>query len=250
MVEDKKSMEQLIAELNDLCSSPQQTSAGPTEVNQPESGYSEILGSLSEPAYVIQDGSIKFINAACLEMSGYSSEELVNRNPIETFVYLEDQEIVLNHYLRRLKGDITPHKYDFRLVCKDGSLKWIELKTTMILWEGRPAGLAVATDVSDAKRLQEALRSSEARFRNLFETSNDAILLSDRKTFLECNPKAVEIFGCQDQKDIVGHSIAEFIPENQPNGSDSAVVGQQYMKATFDNVPQTCARLKKMDTNV
>ncbi len=172
-------------------------------------------------------------------MSGYSSEELVNRNPIETFVYLEDQEIVLNHYLRRLKGDITPHKYDFRLVCKDGSLKWIELKTTMILWEGRPAGLAVATDVSDAKRLQEALRSSEARFRNLFETSNDAILLSDRKTFLECNPKAVEIFGCQDQKDIVGHSIAEFIPEKQPNGSDSAVVGQQYMKAAFDNVPQT-----------
>lgn len=47
--------------------------------------------------------------------------------------------------------------YEFRLVCKDGSLKLVELKSSLINWEGRPASLCITTDISEKRRTEKAL---------------------------------------------------------------------------------------------
>ncbi len=198
MKDDEKSVQQLIEELNEARARLEQTEASLRELSQPESKYREILSSLSDPAYVIQDGTIQFINSACLKLFGYSGEEegLDKSNPIGSYVYPEDQEIVSKYYLRRLQGDITPHKYEFRVFCKDGSLKWIELKTTMIMWGGKPAGLAIAADISGSKRLEEALRDSEAKYRLLADNARDAIWQLDLDLiFTYVNPAIVEMSG-------------------------------------------------------
>ena len=85
---------------------------------------------------------------------------------------------------------------------------------------------------------QNALRSSEERFRTLFETANDAIFLSDGPKFIECNAKALQIFGCEEEKDIVGHSPTEFSPEKQPDGLNSAENAAKYLSAVLNSGPQ------------
>jgi PAS domain S-box-containing protein len=69
---------------------------------------------------------------------------------------------------------------------------------------------------------EQKIRESEAQFRLIFDSANDAIALSENGIFTRCNRKTLEIFGCSDESEIIGHSIAEFSPEFQPDGKRSS----------------------------
>jgi len=62
------------------------------------------------------------------------------------------------------------------------------------------------------------LEKDEAKYRALFEASNDAVLIMDTEKFLECNDQTLKIFGCA-REDIIGQSPLKFSPPTQPDGS-------------------------------
>ncbi|MHB8202476.1 MAG: hypothetical protein ACYDHG_02075 [Desulfomonilaceae bacterium] len=44
---------------------------------------------------------------------------------------------MVNQYnIRRLRGDSAPFRYDYRFVCKDGTVKWAAMTSSLIMWEG------------------------------------------------------------------------------------------------------------------
>ena len=97
----------------------------------------------------------------------------------------------------------------------------------------------VKVQQSRAELLVQAqlLRVSENRFRTLFETANDAILLMDDRNFLSCNRKAEALYGCR-QEEIVGQSPVKFSPPRQPDGRDSAESAREKIAAAFAGTPQ------------
>jgi PAS domain S-box-containing protein len=77
-----------------------------------------------------------------------------------------------------------------------------------------------------------------ARYRLMFESAHDAILLMDRDVFIECNPKTLEIFGCtRDQ--IVGKTPVDFSPEFQPGGRLSAELAIEWIESSLTGKNQT-----------
>ncbi|MBI5696545.1 MAG: PAS domain S-box protein [Nitrospirae bacterium] len=100
------------------------------------------------------------------------------------------------------------------------------------------AGIEMVKDVTAKKLAEDALKESEERFRTLFESAGDAIFMMDRNTFLDCNQKAVEMFGCRDKSEIVGHSPVEFSPDKQPDGRPSLNMALEYISAALRNMPQ------------
>jgi len=72
-----------------------------------------------------------------------------------------------------------------------------------------------------------ALQLSEARFRTLFESTGEAVLILDSLRIVDCNPAAVTLFGASDQSALLGCTPLDFSPENQPDGQLSLVLARE-----------------------
>ncbi len=75
------------------------------------------------------------------------------------------------------------------------------------------------------------LRRSEARYRTLFESTADAVLVFDREHIIDCNPAALRIFGATEHNDILSHHPAELSPDLQTDGRPSLDVAQELFAA-------------------
>jgi PAS domain S-box-containing protein len=96
-------------------------------------------------------------------MIGYSDEELRSRPFIE-FIHPDDREIVLDRHVRRLKGEKLHYLYSFRIVHRNGSIRWGELNAVLINWNGKSATLNFLSEITERKQAEEALRKSEKRW--------------------------------------------------------------------------------------
>lgn len=80
--------------------------------------------------------------------------------------------------------------------------------------------IEVIRDMTEQKEIEQALRESELKHRMLFETTSEAILLMRKYHFVDCNLRALKLFGCS-RDQIIGTSLQDFSPSFQPDGSSS-----------------------------
>jgi PAS domain S-box-containing protein len=157
------------------------------KIRESEEKYRLLVENANEAIVVAQDGWLRFVNPAMTNIMGYSKEELFSK-PFTEFIHSEDQNMVLQRHIKRLKGEEIPSIYPFRIITKDGEIKWVEINTVVITWEEKPATLNFLTDITERKRSEEKLRRSEERFRNIFENSPIALWeedFSEVKRFIE-----------------------------------------------------------------
>ena len=133
-----------------------------------EEKYRVLVENANEAVIVAQDGMLKFVNPKTIEITGYSKEQLTSR-PFVEFVHSDDQEMVFERHLRRLKGDKVPYVYPFRIIDKQSNIKWLEINAVLISWEGRPATLNFLSDITDRKRAEEARQREKQAVQRLAE---------------------------------------------------------------------------------
>jgi PAS domain S-box-containing protein len=136
--------------------------------------YRTLTENAGEAIFVVQDGMIKFMNPKGEELSGYSLEELASR-PFVKFVHPDDINMVVDRYAKRLKGEPVPQIYDFRIIRKDGNIRWGALNAVPISWEDKPAVLCFMSDITERKQLEkerEALLQDIKRINQKLEEAN------------------------------------------------------------------------------
>jgi two-component system NtrC family sensor kinase len=183
------------------------------ELGKSEERYRQLAENAGEAIFVIQDGEIKFINPKGAELSGYSIQELVSK-PFVQLIHPNDSDMVADRYARRLKGEAVPQIYDFRILRKDGDIRWSELNAVPISWDNRPAVLCFASDVTERKKAEEALRQSEERYRDILEKMEDSyseVDLAGNITFI--NSAACRYLGYS-REELIGMSYKDFTAED------------------------------------
>ena len=177
-----------------------------------EERYRTLAENAGEAIFVIQDDVVKFINPKGVKLSGYSGEELASR-PFAKFIYPDDIHMVVDRYLKRLRGELVPQTYDFRIIRKDGDIRWGELNAVPISWEDRPAVVCFMTDITERKQAVEALRQSEERYRTILEEMEDGYFevdLGGHLTFV--NSPTCRSLGYS-REELMGKSYKDFTAE-------------------------------------
>lgn len=162
--------------------------------------YRLLVENANEAIFVAQDGYIRYANPKTFELSGYSKEELLSE-PFAEKIHPEDRDMVVDRHIRRLKGEKLTDVYSYRIIDKKGNVVWLEMNVVMITWWDKAASLNFASDITDRKRAEDALRESEELYRTLFHLAPVSVFSYDREfKILDCNEQMARLVGASRER--------------------------------------------------
>ena len=116
-------------------------------------------------------GSITFANLNMLKAGGYTQDDLRRGMNVFELVAPEDRARARQDFQKGAAGQ-TSGPYEFTVQRRDGSRFPVRAYASPVVVEGQMAGIrAIAVDVTEQKRAEQALRESEERFREIYEHS-------------------------------------------------------------------------------
>jgi PAS domain S-box-containing protein len=116
---------------------------------------------------------------------------------------------------------------------------WQVVVMICVLLLGSAAGVGLVWRQQQSRFYQaqyesaEALRRSETKFHTLFDSTRDAVMLLDEKSFFDCNPAALAMFGCATREEFCSKHPADVSPPTQPDGTDSLTRANQGIAAAL-----------------
>ncbi|MCB1915717.1 MAG: PAS domain-containing protein [Rhodocyclaceae bacterium] len=133
----------------------------------------------------------------------------------------EDLPLIDGAWRAALKG--LPYFVEHRIAVA-GGIRWMLERAELRFAEDGRAVNAVGTveDISERREAEDALLESEQRFRALFRDSALATILIDHDRVVDANQAALRLLGVADISGLVGRSVVELSPRQQPDGSNSA----------------------------
>jgi PAS domain S-box-containing protein len=184
-------------------------------------------------ARVSWEGDFLQVNESFAQMIGRSVEEILTLSYWDvTPRKYEAQELEV---LRTVKEKGTFGPFEKEYIHSDGHLVPIVLSGMLFRSsDGEEQLWGIAVDTTERTRAENALRESERKFRTLFETSSQGVMLHEDEYFSEVNPAAARIFG-RSPEEIVGLHPANFSPEFQPDGESSESAAKRHIQECMEN---------------
>jgi PAS domain S-box-containing protein len=205
-----------------------------------EEQYRTLVESLNEVMISLDlEGKLDYVSPSVERISKYKVSELMGQ-PFAQFIHPDDLPDLMHRFSEALKGETRP--YVFRILDKDGEVKFIRTHSRPIMKEGKAVGLTgLLEDFTKRKLAEEALRKSEERFKMLFTFAPDAFYLSDLQgRIMDCN-NAAEVLWGYGKEELIGKNfkdlnllspsdlsravgVIEISAQNLPTGPDELVL--------------------------
>jgi len=197
--------------------------------------FGRLLQNSFNEIYLFDAHSLRFIlcSEGAQKNLGYSADELSQLTPLDIKPLLTRESferIIAPLHTGEQKSLLleTVHRR------KDGTTYPVEIRLQYMPGEA-PTYLAIIQDISERKRMEEEMQRSEIKFRTLYESSSDAILMLGEQGFTDCNFAALRMFGCPSRDDLISKHPSQFSPPTQPGGRDSMSLAQERIAAALNN---------------
>jgi len=204
-----------------------------------EEKYRTVVENANEAIFVVQDGIFKFGNTKAYNFAGYTKEEHLSRYLLDC-IHPDDRQIMIERYTRRLKGEEMPSTHSYRVIDRAGDIRWINLCSIIISWEGRPAILSFASDITERRRAEEGLRESEEKYRTILSSIEDG--------YFEVNLSGTLTFINSSASIISGYSYQELIGANYRKFTSPEVIGRLFK--VFNKIFKTGLSEKLFDWEI
>ncbi len=177
--------------------------------------------SLDAIVHIDPDHHIIDVNRTFIGLFGYEADEVVGKHIDDVMNMGKEGTANVKHTAKVLEGEsITDETVRYN---KFGQPIDVMIKATPILIDGKLEGAyAMYTDITERKRAERELKERESKFNAIFEGSHDAVtIVSEDGLFIDCNQRAVDLFGLCDKEEFLMKRPADFSPLIQPDGRSS-----------------------------
>ena len=170
------------------------------ELWQREERYRSLVANIPDVTWTAAvDGRILYISPNVEQVFGFTSEEICQKGVELWFgrIHPRDSRRV-GEVLRQLFEEGQPFDVGYQMQRKDGQWIWIHDRAYRTYEkEGTHYAGGIFSEITERKAVEESLRESEERYRQLFEVEFDAILIVDSDTcrILDANAAALKLYG-------------------------------------------------------
>ena len=186
-------------------------------ISHSEERYRTIMEQMYDGYFEVDlDGNFTFVNDAVCRNLGYSKDEMVGKS----YRYTTPEDDIKNIFIvfNRVYTTGEPHKgFAHKIRRKDGSMIFVESSADLRRNEmGEVIGFrSIVRDITERRQLEEELRTSEERYRALFDRSLDLVYIHDFEgNFTDANNMLLKLLGYQ-REDILSLNITSLIGTDQ-----------------------------------
>jgi len=163
------------------------------------------------------DGRINYISHQVSNVLGYKEVELIGTNGFD-LAHPDDVQQIQQSTEESYKQN-KPIYFEFRAKHKDGYYKPMSARGNIVLVDNIPKIVGTVKDDSEKKEAESKIKESEEKYRNLFDTSPNTIILMDKKgLIIDCN-STTEIMLGYTKEDLIGENylkLQAFSPTIKP----------------------------------
>ena len=185
-------------------------------LRESESKFRTMAETVAAAAFIFQGDKMRYVNSAAEAITGYSREDLLDMNFWDV-IHPNDRDLVRERGLARQRGDHTPVRYEVQIATRNGADRWVDFTAGMIEFDGAPAVLGTAFDVTERKRAEDALRE-QARRDPLTGLLNHAAIVDELRELIDAGEPAtthavamVDVDGLKAVNDTFGHQIGDLV---------------------------------------
>jgi len=182
-----------------------------------EEKYRTLVESAAEGMFMVLEGSLMYVNLTISEMLGYAKNELSGVKTEEIFTWLERSPG--NDCLRDLlAGRPVPERFEAHLESKTGTRYDVTLSATPISLGGKDGFMAVVSDITSRKRVEDELSASEEKFRTMANNLNVGffrVTTGSDNRFVEANSALVDMLGYDSRESLLALSFSHIYPDQE-----------------------------------
>jgi PAS domain S-box-containing protein len=184
-------------------------------LRESEERFRILMESSPTAILLFQNDKWIYANRAAAEITGYTNQELLSMNFWDV-VHPEDRQSVMERGQKRQQGIPVTRRYEFRIVTKDKTVKWVDLSGETIMLNGNPAGIISVLEITERKKMEEALRQAEENFRRSIEDSPlGARIIFETGKMMYVNRALLDIYGCNSMEELEAIPAKErYTPES------------------------------------
>ncbi|MGC8594894.1 MAG: PAS domain S-box protein [Candidatus Kryptoniota bacterium] len=143
-----------------------------------ESQYKLLIENVNDPVVLINTkGELIYVNNRFESLTGYKPREIIGKH-FSFLVHPDDLALVNQRFSARVVGSEEPGRYEFRIIAKDGDVKFIDYSVTLVREGKRITGLlGVGRDITNEIQSREKIKNQAIKLKEIVDLS--AKLLHD-----------------------------------------------------------------------
>ncbi|MGO9568692.1 MAG: PAS domain S-box protein [Desulfomonilaceae bacterium] len=218
-------------------------------LSESEKQYRDLFENASDMMYTHDlEGNYTSVNKAVTKIVGYTPSAFLSLN-FRDIVDPEHLSVTEEQFRKKKEHGVeTTGPYELLIRAKDGMPRWVEVNSRVIKQDGKPVGVqGTARDITERRKMEEALRASETRYREVVQKANDIIYLTDEKGIIGLvNPAASLITGYSEDE-LIGMPYLDLIAEDYKKQIEK-FYGLQFVERLLDTYYEVPIVTKHGDT--
>jgi len=126
-------------------------------LRQSEAKFRTLTETIASAVFIHRGTQCSYANRSAEAITGYSRDELLAMSSWD-LIHPDSREFVIEQALKRVGGDPSAARYEIKILTKQGEARWLDVSVGRIEYDGSPAGLTTAFDITDRKRMEEEIR--------------------------------------------------------------------------------------------